>query len=48
MDELEKVKLVAAAWREQAHMMLDQIVTMGAQAQIAAEENEPQDDDSES
>jgi hypothetical protein len=45
MDELEKVKLVAAAWREQAHAMLDQIVTMGAQAQIAAEETEPEVED---
>ena len=39
MDELETMKVVAAAWQQQAHMLLDQIVAQTIRAAI--DEREP-------
>jgi hypothetical protein len=39
MDELETMKIVAAAWQQQAHILLDQIVALTIRAGI--DEREP-------
>jgi hypothetical protein len=43
MNELETMKIVAAAWQQQAHQMLDQIVAMNIQAALAARDDEASD-----
>ena len=39
MDELETMRVVAAAWQQQAHQLLDQIV--GQTIRAAIDEREP-------
>jgi hypothetical protein len=47
MDELETMKIVAAAWQQQTHQMLDQIVAMNIQAALAARDAETGERDGE-
>ena len=37
-NELEQARIVAAGWREQAHMLLDQIVAMNVAAAMEKRE----------
>ena len=47
MDELEQMHLVAAAWRNRAHVLLDQIVAMDIAAGVIGDEGpaEPEDEE---
>ena len=47
MDELETMKVVAAAWQQQAHMLLDQIVAQTIRAAIDEREPDEAGDDPE-
>ena len=47
MDELETMKIVAAAWQQQAHMLLDQIVAQTIRAAIDEREPDEAGDDPE-
>ena len=46
MDELEQMRLVAAAWRNRAHVLLDQIVAMDIAAGVVGGDD-PGDDGTE-
>jgi hypothetical protein len=43
MDELETMKIVAAAWQQQAHALLEQVVAQTIR--VALDEREPDDAD---
>ena len=45
MDDLEQMKVVAAAWRQRAHMMLDQIVAMDIAAGVIEEDSDDDGDE---